>query len=238
MPKSQNISAAKKTSKRAALSAKQEARKRRKKLFRNIFLGVLAFLVIAYIVIVNSLTVYGTVKYGICKTIMELSVPFPETIKISVVRDPNPGQYSRITFSHVDSFGQYRLTRLQCNFEPDQDLANRQWLRSVIEAQGKQGRSFENISRSAGVDPQVILEYLSGKRAKLPDNQSINRIAQAVGSQPPGPVFNLSSVTIDGRAIEPERLKRLQKVLYVMAEKLPDLAYPPPPPGDISEYKQ
>ena len=61
----------------------------------------------------------GGLSYCICKTFLELNVPYPETILLSeVVITRNGGV--RIWFTHTDAFGSYRLDAFQCTFGVDE----------------------------------------------------------------------------------------------------------------------
>ncbi|MAE51914.1 MAG: hypothetical protein CMH27_08885 [Micavibrio sp.] len=59
----------------------------------------------------------SSMKYGICKTFIELNVPYPYTIHFSEVIDFADGSV-RVWFSHYDSFGDYRLLPVQCYYAP------------------------------------------------------------------------------------------------------------------------
>lgn len=59
----------------------------------------------------------SSIQYGICKTFVELNVPYPYTLYFSEVLDFSDGSV-RIWYSHYDSFGEYRLMPVQCYFAP------------------------------------------------------------------------------------------------------------------------
>lgn len=181
-------------------------------------------------------TRYGTVKYGICKIIMEQNVPFPDTLQ--VVQVVERAKFARILYSHTDAFGQYRFSKIQCNFEQDQDYANRKWLLSTLAEQDAAGRSIEQVARASGVNKRIITEYMMEKRSKLPSANTINRVAQAVGKTAPAPVFVLDSISIDNRRLSDEQVSHFQKALVTMVENPPDLALPRPIPKNIADYKQ
>ena len=61
----------------------------------------------------------SSMQYGICKTFIELNVPYPYTLYFSEVLDFTDGSV-RVWFSHYDSFGDYRLMPVQCFFAPDE----------------------------------------------------------------------------------------------------------------------
>jgi hypothetical protein len=59
----------------------------------------------------------GTILYGICKTYLEQNIPYPETIKPT-----NVEQYpsaSRIYYTSIAPFGQFRLDQIECVYKTD-----------------------------------------------------------------------------------------------------------------------
>jgi hypothetical protein len=61
--------------------------------------------------------IVGTIRYGICKTFIELQIPYPPTLQINTVEEYE--QAVRIYFSHIDAFGSSRLNMIECSFRPD-----------------------------------------------------------------------------------------------------------------------
>lgn len=65
----------------------------------------------------------GGMKYGICKTFLELTVAYPQTIELSTVDENLKENTSvRIWFTHIDPFGEYRLEPIECIFRPDPQI--------------------------------------------------------------------------------------------------------------------
>lgn len=62
----------------------------------------------------------GTMAYGICRVFLELNAQYPHTLRISTVEEF--GVSVRIWFTQVDSFGQYRMEQMQCDFKADENL--------------------------------------------------------------------------------------------------------------------
>lgn len=59
----------------------------------------------------------GTMLYGICKTYLEQSIPYPETMVPT-----NVEQYAaatRIYFTSIDPFGQFKLEYIECTYKAD-----------------------------------------------------------------------------------------------------------------------
>lgn len=61
----------------------------------------------------------GGIGYGICKTYLELNVPYPQTLLLSEVVVTRNGSV-RIWYTHIDAFGSYRLDSFQCTFAVDE----------------------------------------------------------------------------------------------------------------------
>lgn len=61
----------------------------------------------------------GTILYGICKTYLEQNVPYPETIvPTNVEQYPSA---TRIYYTSVDPFGQFKLEYIECVYSNDKD---------------------------------------------------------------------------------------------------------------------
>lgn len=211
-------------------------KKKKNKALPYVIAGVVLLVLFAVYASMSTTIRYGSVKYGICRIILEKNVPFPQTLQLARVIER--AKYVRILYSHIDSFGQYRYSSIQCDFEQDQDYANRQWLISQLAALETQGISMDQVIQQAGVNKEILFEYLSRKRGRLPDAGTIERIASALGVPAPGPVFVLDSIKVDGRSFPQETIDSYQKILPVMAANPPDLSLPPPLPRNIADYKR
>ncbi len=66
--------------------------------------------------------VKGTVHLGVCRTIIELQIPYPETLRLTAIEKlvPNEpgGAALRLYFTHIDGFGQNRSEVFECLFGP------------------------------------------------------------------------------------------------------------------------
>ncbi len=94
-----------------------EAQKlKRKRMFNYAFYLVgLTFLFWAYDFLFSPYV--ADMKYGICKVYLELSVQYPQDLRVSTVDDY--GTYTRIWYTQLDAFGEYRMEQIQCNFRAD-----------------------------------------------------------------------------------------------------------------------
>lgn len=91
----------------------------------------------------------GTMQYGICKSFLELVLPYPHTIKSNIVE-----QYSsavRIYFTHTDAFGEYRLNMIECAFAND-EFTGQGFVKDII---------FDNFLDIAEIEP------IKGNRYKV-----------------------------------------------------------------------
>ena len=80
--------------------------------------GIVFLLAFSWLIYFLFKPFMGTVPYGICKTFIELNVPYPETILLSEVSTTRKGGV-RIWFTYIDSFGSYRLEPFVCTFRTD-----------------------------------------------------------------------------------------------------------------------
>lgn len=61
----------------------------------------------------------GNILYGMCLSFLELQLPFPETIEPKEIEFYRAG--TRIYYTHLDGFGEYRLETIECTFRQDPD---------------------------------------------------------------------------------------------------------------------
>ncbi len=62
-----------------------------------------------------------TAQYGICNTILQLLVPYPETIYVSEVKDQRDGSI-RLWYTHTDAFGEYRMENFRCKVDTNPEI--------------------------------------------------------------------------------------------------------------------
>ena len=194
--------------------------------------GIFALFILAWMFTGPS---SGSMRYGICKIFLEQSIPFPKTLNISAVWESRA--LARIQYSHIDAFGQYRLSKIQCNFGEDQDYANRNFIKNILEQISNQGGDVSDIAKAANLPEKVIKDYMSGDRARLPSNTAIMRISSRFSVPAPSAAFILKSVTVDGRSFPDEAVKDFRETIPVIVANPPDLTYPAPLPASIKDYK-
>lgn len=107
--------------KEADLAIEKENRKQAQKKKRNstrnkIIAGVLVFL--GLVLYVGLQPLVGTPRYGVCRTFIELQLPYPETLQVNVVEESPLAV--RVYFSHIDAFGSSRLNMIECEYRTDQ----------------------------------------------------------------------------------------------------------------------
>ncbi len=79
---------------------------------------VIFILLIVLLVMFSCGPRQGTMLYGICKTYLEQSIPYPETMVPT-----NVEQYAsatRIYYTSIDPFGQYKLEYIECTYKSDE----------------------------------------------------------------------------------------------------------------------
>ncbi|MBK9586074.1 MAG: hypothetical protein KA099_00165 [Alphaproteobacteria bacterium] len=122
---------------------KEKKTEKKKKQYKNIakFVG---FCLVFYLFYFLFAPFKGGLPYGICKTFIELNVTFPDTILLSEVSTIRNGGV-RIWFTHIDSFGSYRLEPFVCMFAKDEKSG------SLILAEAKVGK--------LSVDPKLVERF-------------------------------------------------------------------------------
>ncbi len=103
-------------------SALAEKLKEKKKVQRkkNIKIGAI-FIVIAfisYIVWWGTRSYKATEEYGICRSLLELFIPYPHTIYVSEIKPLRDGSL-KLWYTHIDAFGEYRMEEFICGLERD-----------------------------------------------------------------------------------------------------------------------
>lgn len=84
-------------------------------LWKKIALGVLGL--IGFVVWYGFQPIKGPIQVGICRTYIDLVVPYPWTVKINVTEVFDRSQ--RLYFTYMTSFGGYRSSMIDCKFATD-----------------------------------------------------------------------------------------------------------------------
>ena len=92
----------------APLSPMKKKRRRRKRIAIGVIIGI------AFITSLFFLPRFGTVKYGICKTYVELHDPYPQFLEF-VAAEEYVGLVI-LDYNKTDAFGQRTLNRIRCTF--------------------------------------------------------------------------------------------------------------------------
>lgn len=95
------------------------AQKKKRSRKRKQIMAVVAVL-FALIMYVGLQPIVGTPRYGVCRTFIELQLPYPETLQINVVEES--ALAVRVYFSHIDAFGSSRLNMIECEYKTDPRL--------------------------------------------------------------------------------------------------------------------
>ena len=68
----------------------------------------------------------ASAEFGICKTFLELTLPYPHTLYVSEINSLRDGTM-RLWYSHTDPFGEHRMESFHCKFvnDPETGLVQR-----------------------------------------------------------------------------------------------------------------
>lgn len=64
---------------------------------------------------------YGTMKYGICRTYIELNEPYPQSIQFVDAIEDNDYNMVTISYKKIDPFGLEALNEMVCQFDTRED---------------------------------------------------------------------------------------------------------------------
>lgn len=97
----------------------QEKRKlqRKKTIKRSIIIGV--FLLFSYALYFLFKPYQASAEFGICRTLLELVIPYPESLYVSEVDVLSENRGLRIWYTHTDAFGEFRMERFICRLGQD-----------------------------------------------------------------------------------------------------------------------
>ncbi len=88
---------------------------RKKPIKRYIFSGIgIFFLLLIGLMFVPP---YGTIRYGLCKTFVELNDPYPQFLEWVTAQES--GMAVIIDYNRTDAFGQRSLNQIRCFFKED-----------------------------------------------------------------------------------------------------------------------
>ncbi len=60
----------------------------------------------------------ATAEYGICRSFLELQIPYPHTIYVSEIKPMRDGAL-KLWYTHTDAFGEYRMESFECKLVND-----------------------------------------------------------------------------------------------------------------------
>ncbi|HBH26121.1 MAG TPA: hypothetical protein DDX54_01800 [Rhodospirillaceae bacterium] len=93
------------------------AKARRARLLRRAMYWSGGLCVAAFVLYLLFVPFKGDMRFGVCRTLLELHVPMPGTLSLTGLDDY--GTEMRIWFTHRNPFGQYRLESATCVFKAD-----------------------------------------------------------------------------------------------------------------------
>ncbi len=102
---------------KSALAEKLKKRKLLKKKQRNkIIMILVAMLLFSYVIWWGIKPFKASAEYGICRSLLELQVPYPHTIHVSELKFQRNGGM-KLWYSYIDAFGEYRLEDFICKLQ-------------------------------------------------------------------------------------------------------------------------
>jgi len=110
----------------------------------------------------------ASAEYGICRTFLELSIPYPSSLYVSEVTDLSENRGLRIWYTHTDAFGEFRMEKFLCRLAQDTNTGR---LKVVELSLDKVSMSPEKINSLTNAlilfeEKPLILNYPS----ELPDS--------------------------------------------------------------------
>jgi hypothetical protein len=97
------------------------------------------------------LPVQGGIAFGICKTFLELNIPYPPTLRLGQVLVLRDGSL-RVWFNHTDAFGEFRMEPFECTYKTDEKTGN------TVLASAKMGKVVIDPKAVEGFN--LIIPYL------------------------------------------------------------------------------
>lgn len=65
----------------------------------------------------------ASAEYGVCRTMLELTVPYPYSIYVSEIKSKRDGALE-MWYTHTDGFGEYRMESFTCRMHLNQQSGN------------------------------------------------------------------------------------------------------------------
>lgn len=99
---------------------REEKKQKRKK---NIKYGAIAAVVffIGYSIWFLVKPFKASAEYGICRTFLELTLPYPHTLYVSELNFLRQGRGLKLWYTHTDAFGEYRMESFVCTLAIDSE---------------------------------------------------------------------------------------------------------------------
>ncbi len=151
----------------AAMGVRVEAKKSKTKLYIGGGVGFLFILILIWGLQPNK----GSPNFGLCKTYVELSVPYPETLRFLDLFERK--LFVRMQYSYVDSYGQTIFFPIVCQFARDENGVK--YLESVNVNRDKshpleEQERIDNFNKTMGVGLYDKYKPSLLRPPKLPKN--------------------------------------------------------------------
>ncbi|MGH1456378.1 MAG: hypothetical protein ACRBDI_06325 [Alphaproteobacteria bacterium] len=118
----------------------QKKKKKKSLIVKSVAFSFIALISYGFYWLLKPFMAYA--DYGICRTFIELTVSYPETIEVNELSYLRDGSM-RLWYTHTDAFGEFRMEPFVCTFEYDQA---KQVTKITNIKMGKVNMSTERIS--------------------------------------------------------------------------------------------
>ena len=106
---------------KSSLSEKLNEQKKAAKKKRYKILGALAGVAFIGFAVWYLIAPYNAgPKYGICRTLLELQLPYPHTLYVSELK-PLRDRSIKLWYTHTDAFGEYRMESFTCKLQRNKE---------------------------------------------------------------------------------------------------------------------
>lgn len=110
-------------------NAIRQAKARKHKTRRRIMYAAAGIVVLMFGIWLLFIPFKGDMRYGVCRTFLELNTSMPTTLRLTGLDDYN--SQMRIWFTSTNPFGQYRLDSITCFFKEESSAPEGFDLKSV-----------------------------------------------------------------------------------------------------------
>lgn len=142
-----------------------EKKVRQKKLVKRSIIACIVF-IFGYGIWILFKPFKASAEYGMCRTYIELSIPYPHTLYVNKITEIGGGL--KIWYTHTDAFGEFRMEPMQCTIgrNPETGAMELQKLTIFKSSLSKERIAFLNSSVPYFQANPLIVDWPSA----LPDS--------------------------------------------------------------------